>query len=148
MADLFSSGIGAAGDLFGGVMGGISDFQAAGGYKSAAKLATQSAALSGASTRIQFMQEQRKIYQVTGGQQADIAASGLKMAGSALDIIRSSAEQASLSKQLIERQGEITTLGFKAQATAYSAQASASETSGIGSIVGGVLGAASLLIGI
>lgn len=148
MADIFSAGIGAVGDLFGGIAGGLSDFEAAKGYEKAGRYSTQSADLTAASTRIQLAQKDREIFSVLGGQRSDIASSGALASGSALDIIRSSAQQASLSKQLIEHQGLITELGFSAQAEAYKAQAGAAKTAGVGSIVGGVLGAAASLIGL
>lgn len=139
--------ISAAGDLFSGIFSGIGAFAAASGYSDAAEYAHQSAKLTHTSTIIQEAQKQREIYGVLGGQRSDIAASGLMASGSALDIIRSSAQQASLSKQLIAHQGLITELGFKAQQKTYEAQATAAEMQGYGDIVGGVINAAGDLVG-
>lgn len=139
--------ISAAGDLFSGIFQGIGDFEAASGYSKAADYAGQSAKLTHVSTLIQEKQKQREIYGVLGGQRSDIAASGAFASGSAMDIIRSSAQQASLSKQLIAHQGLITELGFKAQKSAYESQASAAEMAGIGAIGGGIINAAGDLVG-
>lgn len=139
--------ISAAGDLFSGIFSGIGQFEAAAAYGNAARYADQSAKLTHTSTIIQEAQKQREIYGVLGGQRADIAAGGAMASGSALDIIRSSAQQASLSKQLIAHQGLITELGFKAQKSAYEAQQTAAEMAGYGDIVGGVIGAAGDLVG-
>lgn len=139
--------VSAAGSLFSGIFGGLASFEAASGYEDAAKFAGKSADLTATSTRIQVAQKQREVYGVLGGQRADIAASGGFASGSALDIIRDSAQQASLSKSLITHQGLITELGFKAQESAYESQASAARMQGIGQIAGGVFGAAAAVIG-
>ncbi len=129
---------GAVKDLF----GGIGEFASAKGYKAAAGYATQNAEIAAQSAQIQETQAQRKIYQTLGGQKADIAGAGLANSGSALDIMRDSAQQGSLTKQLIANQGAINVAGYKEEASNYNAMASAAKSSGTGSIIGGVISAA------
>jgi hypothetical protein len=129
---------GAVKDLF----GGIGEFESAKGYSAAAGFATQNAEIAAQSTQIQEVQAQRKIYQTLGGQQADIAGAGLAKSGNALDIMRDSAQQGSLTKQLIANQGAINVAGYEEEASNYSAMASAAKSSGTGSIIGGVISAA------
>lgn len=125
-------------DLF----GGIGEFESASGYEAAAKFATQNAEIATQSTQIQEVQAQRKIYQTIGGQKADIAGAGLSESGSAQDVMRSSAEQGSLTKQLIANQGAINVAGYEEEASNYSSMASAAKASGTGSIIGSVVDAA------
>lgn len=129
---------GAVKDLF----GGIGELESAGGYTTAAKFATQNADIAKQSEQIQETQAQRKIYTTLGGQQADFAGAGLANSGSATDVMRSSAEQGSLTKQLIAAQGQINVNGYEEEASNYTAMASAAKTSGTGSIIGGVISAA------
>jgi len=129
---------GAVKDLF----GGIGEFASASGYTAAANFASQNADIAAQSTQIQETQAQRKIYQSLGGQQADYGGAGLAKSGSALDVMRSSAEQGSLTKQLIANQGAINVAGYEEEASNYNAMASAAKSSGTGSIIGGVISAA------
>lgn len=140
--------ISAAGKLFSGIMGGIGAFEAAGAYEDAAEFAGQSADLTKTSTQIQLVQKDRELFNVLGGQKSDIASSGFLETAGVLDIIRDSAQQGSLSKQLVAHQGLITELGFRAQQSSYEAQATAAEMQGYGSIGEGIFGAAGDLIGI
>ncbi len=142
MTDLgaaFSELGGGIGDLF----SASGDKKAAKGYYQAAGYALKNVDLVKQSTALQETQAQREIYKVLGGQQADIAGAGLAASGSALDIIRSSAQQGALTKQLINYQGQITENGYEAEAASYIAQgqslkaaAKGKTASGIGHIVG------------
>lgn len=129
---------GAVKDLF----GGIGELASASGYKAAAGFATQNAEIAEQSTQIQQIQAERKAYQTLGGQRADVAGAGLEASGSALDVMRSSHEQASLTKQLIANQGAINVAGYEEEASNYNAMASAAKSSGTGSIIGSVVSAA------
>lgn len=149
----------AAGGLLGGAtsfLGGNAEAKgykaAAKGYNAAATSAQTNAVLSDASTRITLGQFARKTQQVLGGQRADIAQSGLKEAGSAYDVIRMSAQNASLDKALIQLKGNMDvndwlakSAGYTGQAEQATAQAKSSKSSGIGGLLGGVLKAASFL---
>lgn len=141
-------GISAAGfsDLGGAVsslFGAVGSFASAKGYKAAAGYAAQNAEIAAQSTAIQETQAQRKIYQTIGGQKADVAGAGLAASGSALDVMRDSAQQGSLTKQLIQNQGAINIAGYQEEAANYNAMASASKASGTGGILGGLLKVAS-----
>lgn len=134
------------GSIFGDLGGAVSDifgavgqFKSASGYQKAAQYATQNAQISEESTAIQEAMAQRKIYQTIGGQQADVAGAGLAASGSALDLLRSSAEQGSLTKQLVANQGAINVAGYQAEAASYESMASAAKTAGSGGILGGIL---------
>lgn len=135
----FSDLGGAVSSLF----GAVGSFASAKGYDAAAGYASQNAEIAAQSTQIQETQAQRKVYQTIGGQKADVAGAGLNASGSALDVIRSSAEQGSLTKQLIANQGAINVSGYEAEAANYSAMASASKAAGTGGILGGLLKVAS-----
>lgn len=129
---------GAVKDLF----GGIGELASAKGYTAAAGYATQNAEIEAQSAQIQQVQATRKIYQTEGGQRADIAGAGLNASGSALDVVRDTAQQGSLTKQLIANQGAINVAGYEEEASNYSAMATAAKASGTGSIVGSVISAA------
>lgn len=123
------SGIGGAVDS---LFGAIGDQAAASGFKRAAAyqdkaalFAEQEAALSARSTFIQQTQLDRQIYKTLGGQIADIAGAGFTDSGSALYLMRDSAQQAALSKQLLQTQGQITESGYHAAASGYRAEADA-----------------------
>lgn len=134
---------GAVGDLF----GALGSFEAAAGYSKASKSAYKSADITRASTKIQAQQQDIQTFKVIGGEQADTAGAGfLTDSGSAGDLLRSSAQQAALSRQLIENQGEITAGGYDAQGAAYKSQQKAANAQGEGQIVGGVLKAVGWVI--
>lgn len=134
----FSDVGGAVSDIF----GGIGQLESAGGYEAAAKAATENAGIAQQSAQIQGYMAQRQITKTIGGQQADVAGAGLAKSGSALDVMRDSAQQGSLTKQLIANQGAINVLGYQAEASNYSAMASAAKTAGTGGIIGGIVDAA------
>lgn len=132
----------AASDLF----GGIGQFESAGGYKAAAGFAQENAGIAEQSARIQGMMAQRQITQTLGGQRADIAGAGLAASGSALDVVRDSAQQGSLAKQLIANQGAINVQGYEAEAANYNAMASAAKTAGKGGIIGSLISTAAAVV--
>lgn len=132
---------GAVSDLF----SGYGQLQSAKGYAKAAGFAQQNAEIAKQSEAIQELQAQRKVYQTIGGQQADVAGAGLAASGSALDLLRDSAQQGALTVQLTKQQGAINVAGYEAEAASYSSMASAAKAAGTGSILGGLVkGAAAL----
>lgn len=133
------SGAGSAVDA---LFGGIGQLQAAKGYKKSAAFSDLSANISRQATDIQAVQADREIYRTIGGAKADFGGAGLSLAGGALDIIRDSASQGALTKQLIQAQGAITTAGYEAEAESYRSMAAAAKTAGKGGILGGILKAA------
>lgn len=143
------------GEIFGDVGGAVSDLFGAKGsqkagdaYGKAATIAEQNKALTLRSTAIQEQQAAEQTYQVLGAEKASTAGAGFTAGGSAGDLMRSSASQAALSKQLIQNQGEITAQGYEQQAQAYTGQqqssemeANAQKAAGAGKAASGVLGA-------
>lgn len=143
--------------FFGDVGGAVNDLfgmegsdQAAGAYTKAAKIAQSNEALTLRSTAIQEQQLTEQTGQVLGTEQADVSGAGFGAGGSAGDLLRSSAFQAALSKQLVQAQGESTALGYEQQANAYQGQAAAAKTQakgqGIGGILNGVAAVASITV--
>lgn len=119
--------------------GAVDDFFAAAGLKSQAKglrieqgmltkaagFADTNADFTKESTGIQSMQQQRKTYLGLGTLEADVGGAGFQMSGSALDLMRSSAEQGALEQAVMEKQGLITEQGYEVQADANRSQADA-----------------------
>lgn len=137
-----AAGFGDIGGAVSDIFGGVGQFQAAKGYKAASAAAAENAQLAEQNARIQGVMAQRQITKTIGGQQADVAGAGLANSGSALDLLRDSAQQGSLTKQLIANQGDINVLGYQAESANYSAMASAAQTAGAGGILGGIVKAA------
>lgn len=96
-------------------------------YLLAADLATQNERFTEQSTAIKQMQTERQNQLVLGGQQADVAGAGFEASGSALDLLRDSAQQGALTKQVAAQQGLITEAGYKEQAESYQNMASAAQ---------------------
>lgn len=134
---------GAAQDIF--AAAGASESASA--YSEASNLAQSNADITARSTAIQTQQEGIQTYKVLGTETADVASAGFTQGGSAGDLMRASAQQAALSKQLTQDQGEITEQGYEEQAVAYKGQEKASNTQAEGDVVGGVLKTAAAVIG-
>lgn len=118
---------GAVSDILGGKATAASlrlkaqgDRAEAGNYDLAASLADTNAAYTLRSTEIKKMQADRAAYLGIGETASGIAGSGLDLSsGSALDILRSGAEQAALTQQVLGEQGQISEAGYREQAIAY-----------------------------
>ena len=133
---------GAVNDLF-GAAGDTSEGNA---YGEAASYDKLNAQITQQATGIAETQAQRQLYQVQGGTQAQVGGAGFANSGSSMDILRSSAQQGALQKQLIQAQGQITSNGYEAEAQHYSAMQKAAYSSstakgaaGAGNLIGGVL---------
>lgn len=141
LGDLVTAGGQVIQDLFGSE-GATAE---ANSYTSAAQLAEQNASLTATSTRIQETQMARQVSQTEGTQIADVAGAGFTESGSALDLLRSSAQQGALAKSLTNIQGAITENSYAAQAGAYrGAAASADENANANTVsaiasIGGAL---------
>jgi hypothetical protein len=96
-------------------------------FQLAAGLSDQNAAFTEQSTAIQQSQADRAIEKTIGGQQTAVAASGFAAGGSALDLLRDSANQGALQKAVLGQQGLITEAGYKEQAASYRLLSSASD---------------------
>lgn len=96
-------------------------------YDESGRLAKLNEEYTKQSTEIQNVQAERNILQTIGAQQAEVGAAGLASSGSALDLLRSSAQQGALTHQIITQQGAITEAGYEEQARAYSIMAGAAR---------------------
>ncbi len=96
-------------------------------YSLAANLADQNAQFAETSTAIKTAQEQRSINMTLGNQQAEVAASGFAAGGSALDLLRDSAQQGALAKAALGQQGAIEEAGYREQAQSYRLMTEASN---------------------
>lgn len=115
VSDLFSSEESAAG-LRIKAKGDLAEAQT---YDLAAGLARQNEEFEKQSTAIRATQEERQATMALGQERAAIGASGFTQSGSALDILRSSAQQGALAHQLITQQGLINEAGYEEQAKSF-----------------------------
>lgn len=136
------------GDLVGGIFGFLGENDAASMYNKAAATAEQNVQIQKESTAVQENQTTIGVEKTLGAQQAAVGAAGFTGGGSAQELLRSSAQQASLAKSLVAQQGLIQENSFQQQADAAKAMAQSSSTGGIGDLLGGVLGAAGSVIGL
>lgn len=126
--------------------------RAAAGYRRAGELATENLDYLGQSTNLKLLQADRSIYQTISSAEATISGNGLKASGSALDILRDSASQGELTKNIIGLQGNIDAnamkqqiASFGAQADQYDAAAEAADNASTGSMISGAIkGAAAI----
>lgn len=117
----------------------------AGNYDEAAAFADRNAGYTEFTTKTKAFQTERDNFKVLGGQQADIASSGLAASGSALDLMRDSAAQGELTKNFGITQGLIQEEGYQVQAKqnrsmadAARLAADAEDTASIGSTISSV----------
>lgn len=115
-------------------------------FQGAATLAEQNAQLAAASTRIQEQQTSRSVAQSLGTTEADVAGAGFTTSGSALDILKSSAQQGALAKSLVNIQGAINENSYAAQAGAYSGEASAAKEASTAGTIGAIASIGGALI--
>ena len=125
---------------------GINDFfQAAGAaaegkeYGYAAQLASQEAEFTKESTAVQNAQASRQVMMTVGAQKAGVSATGFTQSGSALSLLKASAQQAALGHQMITMQGGINEAAYQEQAKAYTTMKEAAYSAENGDIVGGIL---------
>lgn len=133
--ELFGNLGGAVSDIF----GGIGSLKAADAYSKASQLDKENAQITANSTLISIAQARRQEMQTLGTEMAQTAGAGFTMSGSAGDLLRSSAQQASLTNALTQNQGNITALGYTAKAEAEAGQAAASKAQSGGGFLGGLL---------
>lgn len=133
---------GAIGDLFGS-KGAAAE---ANTFQGAATLASQNAQLAAASTRIQEAQTVRSIEQSMGTTQADVAGAGFTESGSALDIMRASAQQGALAKALVNIQGAISENAYAAQSGVYAGEAKAANEQSRAGLVSAIASVGGALI--
>lgn len=135
MADMFSSLGGAISSLFGA--GGDMAMKRA--YRSAATYTGEMENVSSSATALEQTMVSRQALKTIGAQQSQYASAGMASSGSALDVLRSSEQQAALSHQVLQTQGEINTLGYETQKAMYKANASAAGAAAQGSYISGAM---------
>ena len=148
-------GQGVGGMNFSMLGSGVNDFfQAAGAgheatsYAMAATLASQEAEFTKESTAVQNAQASRQVMMTIGTQKAGVGATGFTQSGSALQLLRSSAQQAALGHQMITLQGGINEAAYKEQAQAYTQMKEAAYNAQNGDIAGGILNTVLGVIGL
>lgn len=122
----------AAGSLFGAlaqgdVAKGYKSQQA--GYNRAAEISLINKEIAGQAAEIEMGQAERDIYRNLGAQVATTGASGIALEGSALDVLRDSAREGSITKQLLGRKSAIEQLAYDQEAQSYAMQAQAAGQS-------------------
>lgn len=126
--------IGSAISDFGSAAADLTNAQGAyassGAYVDASQLSTTNQQISEAATAVQVQQQQRQLYQTIGSQRADVGGAGFAESGSALDLMRSSAQQGALAKSLMTEQGAITSTSYLEQSDLYAGMAAAASDSG------------------
>lgn len=115
-------------------------------YEAAAGLALQNEQYTKTSTEIKQQQSDRELYMGLGKTRAAEAGAGFAESGSALDLLRESAQQGATARAAVGQQGLITEAGYQEQHDSYmnmadaaKAAESATSLSGIGSLIGGGL---------
>lgn len=88
-------------------------------YDAAAEMADRNAGYTRWTTEVKEQQSERATFQGLGRVQSDVAGAGLKMSGSALDLLSESAANGVLAKEVLGTQGEITEEGYRVQAQSY-----------------------------
>lgn len=141
--------IGSIGSNIGGAVGDIfaaeGDKAEAQNYELAAQLARSNAFFSEKMTKIREVQQQREVSQVLGAQQAAYAGGNIAESGSAMDVMRSSAQQGALQYGVLAEQGAMQEASYNEQAQAYETMASAARKSAEGSdIAAGIKGVTAL----
>lgn len=122
-------------------------------YEAAAALARKNAQYTKMSTAITQAQENRQLILAQGKTQGEVAGGGFALSGSALDIMRSNAQQGALQQAVTGYQGQITEAGYNEQAQAYTNLAKAANSaiqgeklSQIGSYVGAGISALAAIV--
>lgn len=108
------------------------DLAEASNYDLAGNLALKNEQFTTASTAIKQAQTDRSIALAQGSIEAETAGAGLKTSGSSLDVLRDSAEQGALTKQVAGSQGLITEAGYEEQRQSYATLANAGREAAAG----------------
>lgn len=132
---------------FQSIAGGIGDlFQATGdrleakNYEEAQHLALINKQFTKSSTAIEQQQAGRQIAQTIGAQEAGVGGTGFAETGSAMSLLRSSAQQGALAHQTIAVNGLLAETSEQAQADAYGNMAKAAKNAATGDTVAGIGG--------
>jgi hypothetical protein len=94
-----------------------------GQYDQAAAFAGQEAQFSQQSTAIQVAQKNRETTMAMGRTASEVAGAGFAASGSALDIMRSNAQQGALAQAVTSENGMIQTQGYEQQQQSFETMA-------------------------
>lgn len=97
-------------------------------YDLAAGLARQNKQFTETSTNIRTAQQDRTVFQALGAQEQGVASAGFEASGSALDLLRSSAQQGAITRAALNEQGQITEAGYEEQAQSYDLMSNAAKS--------------------
>ena len=133
-------------DIFAG-FGDIDKMKAdeleSGQYTEAAQFAGEEAEYSQDSTAIQMAQKNREATMAMGKTASEVAGAGFAANGSALDIMRSNAQQGALATAVTSENGQIQTQGYQEQQQSFETMATiagnaakSANLASIGSFVG------------
>jgi hypothetical protein len=96
-------------------------------YEKAATLAGQEATFSEMSTAIQTAQSERNLLMSLGSTKAGVAGAGFGESGTALDLLRSSAQEGATTTAVVKENGMIQTAGYQEQQQSYNLMADAAQ---------------------
>lgn len=130
--------VGAIGGGGGSIIGGIGDIFASQDYGKAASLAVNAEQFSAESTALQEYVLNKQIRTGMGSERAAYAGANLKTSGSAIDVLRNTAQLGSLRKSQIQVQGQINELGYQEQALGLESQQSAATAGAISGFTSGI----------
>ena len=115
-------------------------------YGLASGLAGENEKFTETSTAIKEAQQARQVTLGLGKESADIAGAGFAASGSALDLMRDSAQQGALTHAVLGQQGLITEAGYTEQQQAYTNMqaaanqaANAEDNAATGATIGGII---------
>ena len=140
---LLSSGIGDIGGAVGDLFSAVGDQAEANSYGEAATYAAQYAKIAASTGQIQQAQTRRQVYSSESATQAVSAGNGLRMSGSAANVLRSSAQQGALQVGLVGEQTQVNVNADLQQENAYAGEQQAAENAKSGAEAGGLLSAVS-----
>lgn len=139
--DTFSAISGSVNDLFSGLAGlerAAGSAAEAQAYGIAATISREQAEFTKESTAVKTFMADRQIYKAIGREETQIAGAGFEKSGTALDLLRESAQQGSLETQLLQRQGLITQESYEQQAKSYDFMKSAAEHAADAGVLGSI----------
>jgi len=134
---------GAASSILTGKATAASDTAQASADFQEAQLYQQEGEFAGISGKLQQAQQERTYMMAAGASQNEIAAGGFANSGSALDIMRSNAQQGGVANATIQENTQVTQYidtqeAWAATQAGDAAQSAASQASSNGMIIGGI----------
>lgn len=137
----------APGNIISSIGGGIADLFASSAYSKEASIYGEDVTLSKESTALKEYVANKQIMAGYGGQVGGYAGGNLQTSGTALDVLRETAQLGAIHKGQISVQGQIEANNFAEEQTAANSQATTSLISGITGIASGVASAGMMMAG-